>query len=116
MPPTPERRQAEVALAKQFFRSHSFTRAIKPVMEKAGLVVSKKVEQRTAAQAARTENVRSEINGGAPTPISQSPVNATQQREAIAANLKAQTGRDPSESEISIALMMAAARAKGFAA
>jgi hypothetical protein len=116
MPPTPERRQAENALAKQFFRSHSFTKAVKPVMEKAGIVVSKKAGERAAAQAARTENVRSEISGGAPTPISQSPANATQQREQIAATLKAQTGRDPSESDISIALMLAAARAKGFAA
>lgn len=116
MPPTPERRQAEVALAKRFFLQN-LARVAKPVMEKAGVVVSKKAEERAAAQAARTENVRSEINGGAPIPINQgNPVNATQQREAIAASLKASTGRDPSESEISIALMMAAAKAKGFAA
>jgi hypothetical protein len=116
MPPTPERRQAEVALAKQFFRTN-LARIAKPVMERAGIAVGKKVEQRAAAQAARTENVRSEINGGAPTPIQPAgAVNATQQREAIAAQLKASTGRDPSESEISVAMMMAAARAKGYAA
>ena len=115
MAPTPERRQAEVALAKRFFREN-LARVAKPVMEKAGIAVSKKAGERAAAQAARTENVRSEINGGSPTPISQSPANATQQREQIAATLKAQTGREPSESDISIALMLAAARSKGFAA
>jgi hypothetical protein len=115
MAPTPERRQAEVALAKRFFREN-LARVAKPVMEKAGIAVSKKAGERAAAQAARTENVRSEINGGSPTAISQSPANATQQREQIAATLKAQTGREPSESDISIALMLAAARSKGFAA
>jgi hypothetical protein len=117
MPPTPERRQAENALAKQFFRSPNFTRAIKPVLEGVGVVVSKKVEERNAAQAARTENVRSEINGGAPTPISQgNSANAAQQRETVAASLKASTGKEPSESDITIAMMLASAKAKGFAA
>lgn len=115
MPPTPERRQAEVALAKRFFRVN-LARISKPVMAKAGIVVSQKIEERKAAQAARAENVRSEINGGAPTQPVQpgNGQNATQQRETIAANLKAQTGHDPSESDITVALMLAAAKAKGY--
>jgi hypothetical protein len=116
MSPTPERRQAEVALANRFFRTN-LARIAKPIMEKAGIAVGKKVEARAAAQAARTENVRSEINGGAPTSVQPAGAqNATQQREAIAAAMKAKTGRDPSESEINIEMMMAAARAKGIAA
>ena len=116
MPLTPERRLAEVALAKRFFRQN-LARISKPTMEKAGLVVSKKIEQRQAAQAARAENVRSEINGGAPVAPVQpgSGANATQQRETIAAALKTQTGHDPSESEITVAMMLAAAKSKGFA-
>ena len=82
MGPTAERRQKEIALAKRFLRDN-LGRIAKPIMQKAGIVVSKKIEQRTAEQAARAENVRSEINGGAPTPINAgSPQNATQQREA----------------------------------
>ena len=110
------RRQQEVALVKQFLRTN-LVRIAKPILNEAGVTMGAKAEERAAAQAARTENVRSEINGGAPTPISpaggQDP---TQQREAIAATLKAQTGHDPSESDITVALMMAAAKAKGFAA
>jgi hypothetical protein len=113
MGPTPERRQREVALATRFFRQN-LARVAKPVMEKAGIVVGKKVEERAAAAAARAENVRSEINGGAPTAVQPNAQNATQQRETIAAGLKAQTGHDPSESDINIALMLAAAKAKGF--
>jgi hypothetical protein len=116
MGPTAERRQKEIALAKRFLRDN-LGRISRPIMEKAGIVVSKKAGERAAAQAARTESVRSEINGGAPTPIAPAGgANATQQREAIAAQLKAQTGKDPDESDISIAIMMAAARSKGYAA
>lgn len=114
MPPTPERRQAEIALAKRFFRQN-LARIAKPVMDKANITVGSKVEARQATQAARTENVRSEINGGAPVaPVQAQGVNATQQREAIAAELKAKTGQEPSESDISVAMMLAAAKAKGF--
>jgi hypothetical protein len=114
MGPTIERRQAENALAKRFFREH-IARISKPIMDKAGVAVGKKVEARQAAQAARTESVRSEINGGAP--VASAPtsgVNATQQREAVAAAMKAKTGQNPSDSDVSIQMMLEAAAAKGF--
>ena len=117
MKATPERRQAENALAKRFFREN-LGRIAAPILKSAGIKVGQKVEATAAAQAARAENARSEVNGGsAVQPVKAGAgQNASQQREAVAAQLKASTGHDPSESEINIALMMAAASAKGFAA
>jgi hypothetical protein len=115
-PMSAERRQREVALAKQFLREN-LVRIAKPILLEAGVTVGKKAEERAAAAAARAEGARSEVSGGTATSAQPQNPGATyeQQRSAVIADLKNKNGgKEPSDSEVSIALMMAAAARKGF--
>lgn len=117
-PRTAERRQEEVALAKGFFHS-KLAKIAKPIFAEAGITATGKVEQRTAAAAARAEGARSEVNGGAPAAsgnrpgVTQSP---QQQTDAAREAYKAENGRYPDSSELNIFMMLQHAKAKGFAA
>jgi hypothetical protein len=115
-PMSAERRQKEVALAKQFLRDRLVTIA-KPILTEAGVTIGKRAEERAATQAARAENARSEVSGGTATPVqSQNPAGSYEQQRAQAvADLKARNGgREPEDSEITVAMMVAAAERKGF--
>ena len=118
-PAGPERRQKEVALAKEFFRDN-LVRIAKPILHEAGVAVKGKVDARAAAQAARAENARSEVNGGQatqPAPRSGMTQNPAQQYQQALEAFKTQNGRAPSDdSELNIFMMLNAAKSKGFAA
>ena len=113
-PMSPARRERELALAREYTRDN-LVRIARPILSEAGIAVGKKVGERQAAQAARAEGARSEVNGGrAVVPIQAgTETNSAQQRAAVAESLKAQNGgRTPDESEITRAIMVAAAQAK----
>lgn len=117
MPLSPERRSKEVALAREFFRDN-LVRIAKPILLEAGISVKGKVSERTAAQAAREESARSEVNGGrAASPNAANATNpAQQQAQAIEAFKATNGGRAPSDSELNIALMLAAVERRNRAA
>lgn len=117
MPMSPERRAKEVTLAKEFFRDN-LARIAKPIFRDAGILVKGKASERAAAQAARAENARSEVNGGRAVQPGQHGANQTpaQQRAQAVESFKAANGRVPSDSELNIAIMMAHAQSKGYAA
>lgn len=108
------RRQREVALVKQFLREN-LVRLARPILSKAGVALSKKVESQAAVEAARAEAARSEVNGGAATGQANpgTPQNPQQQYAAVAADLKAKLGREPSDTDVNIEMMLRAAKARG---
>ena len=116
-PYSAERRQQEVALAREFFRSN-LARIARPILTEAGVIVKGKIEARQATQAARAQSARSEINGGAPakpgTPSGQSNSPAMSTDQAKEAFKAANGGKEPSDSELNIYMMLTAAKAKGF--
>ena len=118
-PMTPARRAAEVALAKEFF-ADNLVRLARPIFKEANITVGKKAAERDANSAARVDNARSEVNGGkavTPNPGTSSNVPYAQQVESARAEFKqANGGKDPSDSELNIHMMLRAAKAKGLAA
>lgn len=118
-PRSPERRQREVALAKEFLRDN-LARIARPILTEAGILVKGKLGERAAAQAARAEAARSEIGSGAPVspatmtgPSSNPQQQIAQAREAYKA---ANGGKEPDDSQLNIFMMLNYAKSKGFAA
>lgn len=112
------RRGKEVALAAQFTREN-LVRIARPIFKEAGVVVGKKAEERTAAQAARAEAARSEVGGGRATePAAVRGGDAAQQQaRAVEAFKAANGGREPEgDHEIRIGMMLAQAKSRGIAA
>jgi hypothetical protein len=115
------RRAAELQLAKNFTRDN-LARIATPILKRAGASVQGKAEARTAAAAARAENARSEVNGGAasqPAARNQGGTNlspAQEYQQATESWKAAHPGMEPSSSDITTWMMLNAARAKGFAA
>jgi hypothetical protein len=117
-PRTPERRQEEVGLAREFLRNN-LARIARPILAEAGIKATGKAEERAATQAARAENARSEVNGGTASQpkTGQSPQTPTQQYAQAREAFKASNGgREPSDSELNIYMMLTHARNKGAAA
>lgn len=117
MPFGPQRRAKEVTLAKEFFRDNLVNIA-RPILQEAGALVGGKLSERTAAQAARAETARSEVNGGraAQSGSAGTPQSPAQQRAQAVEAYKSANGREPSDSELNVAMMLAAAKSRGFAA
>jgi hypothetical protein len=115
-PISPERLASEKALVNSFLRNN-LSRIARPILMEAGAIATKKASDRATAQAARAESAQSEVNGGkAQNPNQPAAANPSQQIEQIKTALTAKLGREPDQSEINIEMMLAAARAKGFAA
>ena len=119
-PMSAARRAAEVQHAKNFTRDN-LARIAAPILRKAGVSVKGKAEATAAAQAARAENARSEVNGGA---VAQpagraSGTNLTPQQEYAAAEQSwraANPGREPKGSDITVHMMLQNPKLKGIAA
>jgi hypothetical protein len=106
-PMTPQRHAAEVKLAKDFLLTH-LPRIAKPILAEAGATIATKAGERAAAQAARAESARGEVQGGTPTqgrPAADA-ANPNAAREVVRTQLKEKLGRDPSDSEVNVELML----------
>lgn len=121
-PMSAKRRADEIAHAKQFTRDN-LVKIAAPILAKAGVAIKGKAEATAAAQAARAEGARSEVNGGAasqPGVRSQgggSNLSPAQQYEQATASWKlANPGKDPSSSDITTFMMLQAVKNKGMAA
>jgi hypothetical protein len=118
-PASPARLAEEEALAKQFTRDN-LPRIARPILREAGVAVKGKVESRQAAQAARAENARSEVNGGASLqPGARTTGSLSPQQEYAAAEASwraANPGREPKGSDITVHMMLQNPKLKGLAA
>ena len=119
-PFSPARRAKEVALAKQFTRD-LLPRIARPILLKAGVVINGKVEAKAAAAAARAENARSEVSGGAASQpgAKTSGANLSPQQqyaEAEASWRAANPGREPKGSDITIHMMLQNPKLRNLAA
>lgn len=106
-PMTPARRQAEVALAKKWLAT-KLARVSKPILAEAGISVSKKAASKAEAQAAREQTARGEVNGAVVTNAKSiaDATNPAQARAQVADQLKTTLGRNPTDSEINIEMML----------
>src|SRR6185437_9068203 len=95
----------EVALAKRFLRDN-LARIAKPILAEAGVVITKKQAEKAAAQAAREQAARSDISGSATQPANVNPANPREAYNATRERLKQSLGREPSDSEINVEMMM----------
>ncbi|MDE2102978.1 MAG: hypothetical protein KGL39_37385 [Patescibacteria group bacterium] len=119
-PMSPARQKKEVALAKEFF-ADNLARIAKPIFEEAGISLKKGAQARAEAQAAREDNSRSEVKGGravTPNPaVAGAPGSYTEQRaQAVSQWKAANPGKEPSDSDINIWMMMQSVKAKGLVA
>jgi hypothetical protein len=115
--PSAERRAAEVKLARDFTREN-LARIARPILAKAGVTTLKKVQQRASAEAARAENVRSEINGGSTrTPGAQPGAVLSPQQQYNAAKdawKAANPGLEPRDEDVTQYMMLQYAESKGL--
>lgn len=111
----PARLNAEVTLAKKFLRDN-LVRIAKPVLAKAGITISKKQAEKAAAQAAREQAARGDVSGSAPAAAAKQATNPRQAWSDTRERLKAQLGREPTDSEINIEMMLNLPALKGRAA
>lgn len=100
-----KRLNAEVKLAKDFLRNN-LARIAKPILLEAGAVITKKQAGRAAAQAAREQAARSDISGSATQPQRVNSANPREAYNATRERLKQSLGREPSDSEINVEMMM----------
>lgn len=115
-PMTAERRQQEVNLARQFMREH-LARIARPILTKAGAIVEGKLQQRQAAQSARAQAARSEVGGAAPPAPSATGPNANPAQQIAQARdefKRANGGKDPTDSELNIFMMLNHAKSRGI--
>jgi len=109
-PMTPQRKGKEIALAARFFRNH-LARIAAPVLAEAGISTSTRQASRAEAQAAREKAARGDVNGSAPATTAKAgdTRDAVQSRQPFIDAFKSQNGgREPSDSEVNQAMMLAA--------
>jgi hypothetical protein len=115
----PARRAEELKTLREFFRDN-LANIARPIFAKAGISATTRSAQRTAEAAARAEGARSEIGGAAPAAKGQgaqqnvSPAQAFEQARAQFRD--ANGGKEPTESELNIFMMLNHAKSKGYAA